>query len=36
MCDERVDLIKSTNFDIQEAKPKHLILKNIMKTNLIY
>jgi hypothetical protein len=36
MCDTRVDLIKSRNFDLQEVKPMHLILKNIMKTNLIY
>jgi hypothetical protein len=27
---------KAENFDLQEVKPMHLILKNIMKTNLIY
>jgi hypothetical protein len=36
MCDARVDLIKPRNFDFQEEKPMHLILKNISKTNLIY
>jgi hypothetical protein len=36
MCDARVDLIKPRNFDLQEVKPMHLILKNITKTNLIY
>jgi hypothetical protein len=27
---------KAEKFDLQEVKPMHLILKNIMKTNLIY
>jgi hypothetical protein len=36
MCDARVDLIKPRNFDLQEVKPMHLILKNITKMNLIY
>jgi hypothetical protein len=35
MCDARIDLVKPRNFDLQEVKPMHLILKNI-KTNLIY
>jgi hypothetical protein len=35
MCDARVDL-KPRNFDLQEVKPMHLILKNITRTNLIY
>jgi hypothetical protein len=36
MCDARVDLIKPRNYDLQEVKPMHLILKNIIRTNLIY
>jgi hypothetical protein len=36
MCDARVDLIKPRNFDLQEIKPMHLILKNITRMNLIY
>jgi hypothetical protein len=35
MRDARIDLVKPRNLDLQEVKPKHLILKNI-KTNLIY
>jgi hypothetical protein len=27
---------KVENFDLQVVKPMHLILKNILKTNLIY
>jgi hypothetical protein len=27
---------KAENFDLRKEKPMHLILKNIMKTNLIY
>jgi hypothetical protein len=36
MCDARVELIKPRNFDLQEVKPMHLILKNITRTNLFY
>jgi hypothetical protein len=35
MRNARVDLVKPRNFDLQEAKPMRLILKNI-KMNLIY
>jgi hypothetical protein len=35
MCDERVDLVKPRNIDLQEVKSMHLISKNI-KMNLIY
>jgi hypothetical protein len=36
MRDARVDLVKPRNFNLQEVKPMHLILKNITRTNLIY
>jgi hypothetical protein len=36
MCDPRVELIKPIIFDLQVVKLMHLILKNIMKMNLIY